>query len=213
MAWIDTKDYDNFKKMVFAGVGAYAIPDIYPCELAELDASTKWIGFNEVLSEKNPSGKGCHFFLDDYQFERVWTNINRYLPLLKKYRYCMSPDFSLYADFPVAQQIWNHYRKHWVGAYLQKQGITVIPTIAWSDERSFDWCFDGEPVGGVVAVSSVGTQKNERAKTLFMVGYKEMLRRLNPAAVILYGAVPDGCDGNIIKLKPFYDTIREKGEK
>ena len=36
----------------------------------------------------------------------------------------------------------------------------MIPSISWSDEHSFDWCFDGDPVRGTVAVSSVGTQMN-----------------------------------------------------
>ena len=120
----------------------------------------------------------------------------------------MSPDFSLYTDYPVAQQIWNHYRKHWVGAYLQKQGVCVIPTIAWSDERSFEWCFDGEPVGGVVAVSSVGTQRKESTKALFMTGYNEMMSRLRPETVLFCGTVPDGCGGNIISIPPFFTKLR-----
>lgn len=55
-------------------------------------------------------------------------------------------------------------------------GMTVYPSVSWSDERSYDWCFDGDPVGGIVAVSSVGTQQNKESKRLFLRGYEEMMK-------------------------------------
>ena len=86
----------------------------------------------------------------------------------------------------------------------------MIPTISWSDEASFEWCFDGEPVGGLVAVSSVGTQMNATARALFMAGYKEMLKRLNPSGILFYGFVPEGCTGNIIPLATFQDGLKQR---
>jgi hypothetical protein len=110
--------------------------------------------------------------------------------------------------------VWNHYRKHYVGAVLQDAGITVYPTIAWSDEHSFDWCFDGEPVGGTVAVSSVGTLKNQDTKRLFLSGYSEMVRRLKPETVIFYGDVPPECDGgNIVRLEHFQTRFDKRRGK
>ena len=94
-------------------------------------------------------------------------------------------------------------------------GINVVPTISWSDEASFDWCFDGEPEGGLVAVSSVGTQMNANARKLFMAGYNEMMKRLKPSGIIFYGFVPEGCTGNIIPLATFQQDLkkRAKGSK
>lgn len=105
-------------------------------------------------------------------------------------------------------QIYNHYRKHWLGAYWQDHGITVIPTISWSDYSSFDWCFDGEPVGGMVAVSSVGTQNNPVTRELFITGYREMMDRLEPSTVIMYGNTPDECYGNIVRVGAFQEKWR-----
>ena len=87
--------------------------------------------------------------------------------------------------------MYNHYRKHWCGAYWQEHGITVIPTITWSSPDTFEWCFDGEPVGGVVATSAVGMFDTDEHKSWFLDGYAEMLERLKPAAVIWKGKVPD----------------------
>lgn len=121
----------------------------------------------------------------------------------------LSPDFSLYTDFPKALQIYNHYRKHRLAAYWQECGINVIPTICWSDHQSFSWCFDGEPVGGAVAVSSVGTQNSSKKKENFLVGYEKMMEVLKPDKIIFYGNVPEECEGNIIRIKMFSEKFRE----
>ena len=199
MTYRQGRNYENLNRVIFDGTGNYNIPRLRPIDVV----ANSFIGFNYAKSCKAPESKGVHFFIDDYQFVRLWTNPDAYLDLLRRFKCVCTPDFSTYTDFPKAIQIYNHYRKHWLGAFWQMYGINVIPTISWSDKASFDWCFDGEPVGGVVAVSSVGTQMNADARALFMAGYNEMLDRLTPSAILFYGAVPDGCRGNIIPLATF----------
>jgi hypothetical protein len=55
----------------------------------------RFIGFNEAMTSKDNSA-GVHFFLDDYQFERIWKMPRRYADVLKKFSGVCSPDFSLY---------------------------------------------------------------------------------------------------------------------
>ena len=198
--------YENLQYGFFDNIGKYNIPIIKP---VNIDNLPELISFNYAKSTKAKADKGIHFFVDDYQFLRLWKDPSKYINLLKQFRVVFTPDFSLYTDFPVAMQIYNHYRKHWLGAYWQSQGITVVPTIGWSDSQSYDWCFDGEPVGGTVAVSSIGTQKNKHAKQLFIDGYNQMIQRLNPQTIIFYGDVPKECRGNIIRIRPFQDKFRE----
>lgn len=203
-------NFENLDKFSFSGVGKYEIPQI--------DPETKYpggefVGMNYALTEKFPESKIMHCFVDDYQFIRYWNNPDKYLPVLSRFSAVCSPDFSTYTDMPLAMQIYNHYRKHWLAAYWQLHGVTVYPTISWSDESSYDWCFDGEPVGGVVAVSSVGTQKNKESKRLFLLGYAEMMKRLNPAWVIFYGIVPEECDWNVIRVNPEYEKVKERCKK
>ena len=206
MNYRNRRNYENLERRIFDGVGEYGIPEIQP---TPYEGGCDWIGFNYAKSCKEPAGKGVHFFLDDYQFNRLWTNIDRYIPMFQKFRYVMSPDFSTYTDFPKVMQIYNHYRKHWCGAYLQEAGIQVIPTISWSTPDSFEWCFDGEPEGSTVAVSSVGCMNNKEKKALFLAGYEEMVRRLQPETIIFYGTVPDECMGNIVRIRAFTDKFKE----
>lgn len=199
------RNYENVNKEWFPGIGEYDIPVINSVEYE----TCEWIGFNYANTCKERENKGVHFFLDDYQFIRLWSNIDRYIPILRQFKYVMSPDFSLYTDFPVALQIYNHYRKHWLGAYMQEKRIQVIPTVCWSTPDSFSWCFDGEPEQSIVAVSSVGTQDSKERKELFLNGYKEMVKRLKPETIIFYGNVPDECKGNIVRIKAFQEKFKE----
>lgn len=199
------RNYENLNKAIFCGAGAFDIPSLFP-EQVKTDS---FIGFNFAKTCKQPYNKGVHFFIDDYQFTRLWSNPDTYLDLMRGFKCVCTPDFSTYTDFPKAVQIYNHYRKHWLGAYWQSNGITVIPTISWSDKNSYEWCFDGEPENGAVAVSSVGTQLNRESRLLFMDGYNEMLRRLQPSIIYFYGNIPDGCSGNIIHLAAYQEKFRK----
>lgn len=197
-------NFENLDKFMFRGVGKYEIPCIQP--VTEYPHG-EFIGMNYAKSEKHPETKNVHCFVDDYQFTRYWNTPDRYITKLKQYRSVCSPDFSTYTDMPMAMQIYNHYRKHWVAAYWQMHGMTVYPTISWGTPDSYEWCFDGEPVGGIVAVSSVGTLKNDESKKLFLQGYNEMMKRLNPSYVIFYGYVPTECDWNVIRIKAFQERL------
>lgn len=203
-------NFENLDKVVFDGIGQFSIPQITP--VYECPSGT-FIPVNFASSEKDPDDKIIHCFTDDYQFSRFWNIPDRYIPMLSRFRAVCAPDFSTYTDMPVAMQIYNHYRKHWIAAYWQMQGITVYPTISWSDESSYAWCFDGEPRGRVVSVSSVGTQNSVESKRLFMRGYEAMMKALDPAWVIFYGNVPKECDWNVIRIAPYYDKIVERRKK
>lgn len=191
----------NLELGLFSLDGPFGIPKLVP---AHLNDRIQWISFNCVMSDRQREAHGVHFFIDDYLFQRAWNDPCRYAHLLSGYQAVMTPDFSMFTDYPVAVQIYNHWRKHQLGAYWQSLGLTVIPSICWSDHDSYAWCFDGEPVGGTVSVSSVGTQKNPLARALFMDGYAEMLRRLEPEKIIFFGDVPAGCTGCIEHHNAFH---------
>ena len=178
--------YLNCEKRMFPGVGKFDFPMMEPVELDLVNP--KVIGFNYAIGEKHPEDKIVHFYLDDYQFERVWNDAPRYVQVLKKFKAVFAPDFSLYSDFPKAVQIFNHYRKQWCAAYWQEHGIKVIPTICWSDEESFEWCFDGVPKHSLISISTIGGFGNhEDNKKGWLTGYEKCLEVLEPSGVVLFG--------------------------
>lgn len=203
----DTKQKEtnilNLNRRQYDGVGYYDIPELLPISAADISGIEEWIGFNYVLSDEHPENKGVHFFVSDYQFERLWNNPDKYINKLLNYRAVLTPDFSPYGDMPLVTQLYNHYRKHWVGALMQEAGVNVIPTIrASTDLRSFDWYLDGEPKGGVVAISSMWCGDPE-IKSIFMREYNTMYARLKPEKVFIYGDKIEGLPGKIEYIKKF----------
>ncbi len=163
---------------------------------------------------KTCSGKGVgatHFFIDDFRFESIWNDPQSALKYLHQ-PIVLSPDFSLYRDWPLALQIWNTYRNRWCGAFWADSGYQVIPTISWSGPESYDFCFAGLEPGGVVAIGTVGLEKkNDAIRSNFHVGFIEMINRLSPKAVLCYGQIPTEVSqlAKIITYPSFWEKKRK----
>lgn len=141
--------------------------------------------------------KGVHFFIDDYRFESIYNYPERSLEKLRKYKFLLSPDYSLYADMQPWRQIQSIGKSRWVGAYWQENNLIVVPTISWSTPNSYDYCFDGIEKNSVVAIGMIGCKGS---KVSFMKGYNVMLEKIKPEAIICFGNPFEEMKGNIIKV-------------
>ena len=209
MNYRELRNYENLQKAYFLGAGEYDIPILGPVKECNCE---NWIGWNFAKGCEDPEQHGVHFFIDDYQFDRVWRQPDVYLHMLGRFQAVCTPDFSPYADFPKAIQLYNHYRKHWLGAYWQMHGMTVIPTITWSSPDTLEWCFDGEPKNSVIALSSVGMLNSPTYKDWMLRGYDAMMQQLSPIKIFWRGTVPEelaGGDVEIVQLPVFTDKWRK----
>lgn len=168
----------------------------------------KLIGFNYA---KTSADKECgvHFFVDDYQFERVWNYPEKYIDILFEYDCILSPDFSLYMDMPMPMKIWNIYRSRFIGAYYQSLGIKVIPTASWAEEETFKFCFKGIEAGSVVATSTIGIKEDKEAMKIWQAGMNEMIRQIKPSRILLYGGQVD-FDYKGIDVTCFKNDVTER---
>ena len=178
----------------FETIGFYDMPIIRKTE----HMPKSLLGFNYAKSSKKYES-GIHFFLDDYQFERLWRSPQTYINMLSEFDCVLTPDFSLYTDMPKAMMIWNTYRSRLLGNFWQQEGLTVIPTVSWADEDSFDFCFDGLPLNSTLAVSTVGIKQSKKATQIWIKGFEEMIESCHPEKLIVYGPkldydMPDGID-------------------
>jgi len=177
------KETKSLVRNEFYSVGEYDLPlirkqDIDICKIKLMCYS------NTKYDDKRNKHRTIHFFMHDYRFENVYANAQDVIEKLKQYYCILSPDFSLYTDMPLLLQMYSTFKNRWCGAYWQAQGLKVIPTISWSDKRSFDFCFDGIEKGSVVAISTHG---NHKVKDKFLAGYRKMLEIIEPSAIICYG--------------------------
>lgn len=171
-------DYDEMRTD-----GFWQMPVIPKCDYIPEDL----VGFNYVLSTKAKTNVGVHFYIDDYQFERIWNDPHTYIEKLRAWGCALSPDFSLYMDMPRAMKLWNTYRSRAVGQMMSDAGVRVIPTLSWAEPETFDFCFDGIEPGGVVSVSTVGVKRHSEAMEIWTAGMDEAIKRLSPSCVLEYG--------------------------
>lgn len=194
-----------FLRNKFDGDKEYGIPIIPKTELSEDDINDlRLFPFNAIKADNGKhSARIIHFFLYDYNFEKIWIDPDKYVDLLSKYKGVLTPDFSMYLEMPYALQIYNTFRNRWCGAYLADKGIRVIPTVSWSDEKSFEFCFKGIEKGSIVAVSTyMFHEHNNHAdqKELFMKCYNKMLETVEPSKIICYSEPFDEMTGDIIYI-------------
>lgn len=175
-------EYDELR-----AIGFYQMPTLERIDYIPDDL----VGFNYVLNSDRYES-GVHFYIDDYQFERIWASPQMYVEKLRQYVCVATPDFSPYGDMPLATQIFNIYRKAWVGAFLQSQGITVIPTVrASTDPRSMEFYLDGIPKNSIVLISNMWTKDKEARKYFIEHEYKNMIDKLHPSKILVYGKYMD----------------------
>ena len=169
------------------------------------------MGFNYALTSGDYS-KGIHFYVDDYQFERIWNDPHKYIEILRPYDCVLTPDFSLYMDMPMSMKIWNVFRSRLIGQMMQDEGLTVIPTVSWAEPETFDFCFDGLPEGGVLSISTVGVKQNAHAFDIWKAGTAELIKRKKPSALLVYGGAVDFDYGDT-KVFYFQNEVTERMKK
>ena len=80
--------YENLNRRIFDGVGEYGIPQLDP---ERFEGKCEFVGFNYARGKCNhPEEKAVHFFLDDYQFDALWRNPDRYVNKLSEFRYVLT---------------------------------------------------------------------------------------------------------------------------
>ena len=196
--------------MSYESDNKYNIPDILPQDFVPQDLVM--YGTEVRRGYASTKGKCVHFFLDDYKFEPLWNKPIKTLGTIERIGQALSPDFSIYVNDPLVMQMWNTYRSRWLGRFWQENGIQVIPTVVWGDERSYDFCFEGIAKNSTVAIGTVGVRSTE-AKALFIQGFYEMIKRLEPKTLIVYGEHMPIKFEDYVENVYYYDSYWKKRRK
>lgn len=197
MTSLEMRDNALFMRNSFPTVGKWGIPHVKKQKLSTNEIMLVACSDTKTNDNEINRKKGVHFFVDDYRFTGIYNNPDRSLKRYSQYAFLLTPDYSTYADMNYWRQLESVAHSRWVGAYWQSKGLIVFPTISWSDERSYGFCFDGVEQNAVVAVGMIGCKKN---KIAFMRGYNAMLEKLSPSCIICFGKPFDEMEGNIIAV-------------
>ena len=186
-----------FLRNEFETEGKYQFPRIKRQNINLSDVQLISAADAKYNDRKENRAKGLHFFVDDCRFEGAYSNPEKYLEKVSQYSFACTPDYSTYANMNIWRQIESIAHSRWCGAFWQSQGVLVVPTVSWSTPESYEFCYDAIEKGCIVAVGMIGCK---HAKEEFLDGYTEMLRRIEPTAVICFGSPFKEMEGNIITV-------------
>lgn len=140
-----------------------------------------------------------------YQDEK---RLNKYRNRFKGVKYIISPDYSVFGDFPNALQIFNIYKSRLCLAWLKTNtNAMVIPNLRWTFPFSFEYCFDGIMKGSNIAVGVLGQMHNLDNKRMFLEGLKKAIDTIEPAHILVYGFV------NESNFDEYFGYAKNKGVK
>ncbi len=171
----------------------YEMPPIAPYDGP---IPTRLVGFNEARSEKEHYGT-VHFYIADSHFNCTWNHPEKHIPLFRQYDSVIGPDFSQYVDMTYDERYHNAWRSRTLTARWQSHGINVIPNVTWSLPDSYEYSFSGIPQHSIIAVNCTAIKGKCISRYLWLKGYNEMLRRLEPRLIIRYGDKMAGEDESI----------------
>ena len=137
------------------------------------------------------------WYLDDYKFDGprgIWHDYNFALKVLCHFEGAITPDFSTYQDFPEPLKIYNTYRMRAFGYWLGVNGIPVINNVRWGTSESFRYCFDGVEKNSIIAIGTCGGSPRKHIdRKRFEVGLAELVNRLQPHTIVIYGSANYDC--------------------
>lgn len=158
------------------------------------DIPNKIVAFDEAYTQKETN---CivHFYEDDRRFLRLFRNPEKYLCFLKKCTAVIGPDLSQFIDMDYHTRLYHAYLNRAMAAWLQKNGVNIIPNVTWSCRDSFEYSRIGMPHNSIIAVNCTGILGHDVSMYMWREGYKNVVLPLQPSIIIRYGdKMPDEND-------------------
>ncbi|GAB5083317.1 hypothetical protein Osc2_00850 [Ruminococcus sp. 25CYCFAH16] len=166
-----------FLRNEFDSANSFGIPDVPKAKFTEDELrNLLMLGFNQLKKDDGKhSERIVHFFLYDYNFEKVWKKPELYLKPLSQYKGILTPDFSMYIEMPYTIQLYNTFRNRWCGKGIEKGSVIAVSTYMFHESNH-----------------------HKDQKELFMKGYNKMLSEIEPEKIICYSEPFSEMKGDII---------------
>lgn len=183
---------DVFNARLLSGVtlvGPYDIPRIEPCALVP----KALVAFSDAMAKATRDADAwIHFYEDDYRFMRLWHAPEKYFDRLRSFAGVIAPDFSVYRNMPVAQQIEHTYRNQLLGARMQTDGFNVIANVRVSGRSSVPYSLAGTPCHSTIALGLHGCTRDRTNRRHVQEEIRIICDELSPARIVVYGSAAYG---------------------
>ncbi len=174
----------------------YHFPIINKVSIKDTDWSIiEPIGFKNISAKTQMRNKLVLMFSYDKDLQRLWNNPLKYVPKFSEAAFISTPDFSVSPSMNYNQIRHNVYENRWLGKTWQNYGVNVLTTMQWCKPDTYDICFGGVEYGAPVIVSTLGCKNHS---DVFLNGFNEMKKRINPELIVVYGDMISGMTGRFV---------------
>ena len=164
---------------------------------------TNFKNLNSIIDRDNTI---LDMFNYDDVLNYIWKDPFKYIAKFTGLLAIASPDFSIYPGMSKYEIEHNVFKSRWTGAVWQMHGLDVIPTVSWAGPETYDICFSGLEKDSVVIISTLGVGENTG---MFLNGFSELRKRVNPPLFIVIGKIIDGMEGNFLVYN-LIDTFNQR---
>lgn len=121
----------------------------------------------------------------------------------------ISPDYTQAGDIHFIENAYRCFKARIVSIWLIIEcNAVVIPNIAYVNERSKEYCFDGIEKGSIVAISAKGLIREDGQRKVLEETIKETVDNISPKAIVVCSLTGDN-----EKTLSYFKYATEKGIK
>ena len=191
-------------------IGDYGMPIIHKTDEEMLDIENmEPVGIKNLTTKQDNSKKIVLPFTYDKDLLKYWTDPMKYIPRFQTVMAVGTPDYSIYPTMNINEVRHNVYMNRWLGCLWQTYKCVVLPVISWWAEDIYDICFSGIEKNSIVIVSTIGCMNNQK---VFLKGFNEMKKRIEPPLIIVYGDMISGMTGRFVNIK-YKDAFNNKNKE
>jgi hypothetical protein len=168
------------------------------------------VACNDLGRSENATDSGVHFYKADRVFISAITKPLSWVNRLDGFGCVLTPDISLGDGMYRWQRVRNTVLSRATGAVWQSRGLNVIPSLRWRDESDYDFVAAGVPKNSIFAVSNYASRRSLLERRHFLFGAHEMIERLQPQVVFVYGSLDSSMHFELSKktqILVFEDSI------
>lgn len=142
------------------------------------------------ISQTYPDyGAWLHFYEKDEKCKAYTEGLTPHIGHIKKFLGSVTLDRSVgWCDPPDVQQDADNLNR-FSRELFKANGIPYIINVRFGDENSYPFCFGGVPQNSILFIGNHGTQRYADYKAVQFAGTCELIKRLHPRVLLVYGGV------------------------
>lgn len=126
------------------------------------------------------------FYVEDSRFTAVYKSAVSFSKRMKSFRYVIQPDFSVYYDEPLIDQMWRTWMGKKIARLWQDNNVNVIPNLVLGAKENFECAIFGIPEGQTI-MCQIQANDNNPSQNIIDKWTIEQASKVLKSNILVYG--------------------------